>query len=46
MKLTMIPKSLLRLFFGARSIQSVIRVNYNAEIYKDFWNKIMKNNYN
>ena len=40
-----LPKSLFRILFGAKSIQTNVAVDYRMEIYKDFWNKILKEYY-
>lgn len=36
-----IPYSLFKLFFGKKSIQTMVSVSYDREIFKDFWNKIL-----
>lgn len=40
-----IPYSLFKLFFGKKSLQTMVSVDYDRELYKDFWNKILKENY-
>jgi hypothetical protein len=44
-KIAKIPKLLFSIIFGERSLQVVVSVNYQHEIFKDFWKKIMNNNY-
>ena len=40
-----IPYSVFKLLLGKRSVEPVVEVDYDREVYKDFWNKILKEYY-
>ena len=40
-KIAKIPKQLFAIIFGERSLRVVVSVDYQHEIFKDFWKKIM-----
>jgi hypothetical protein len=39
------PKNLFNLFFGSSNIQTVVSVDYEEELYKDFWNRVNREYY-
>lgn len=44
-KIAKIPKLIFSIIFGKRSLSVVMSVDYQHEIFKDFWKKIMNENY-
>lgn len=45
-RVTTIPNRLFSILFGAKSLTTVVFVDYQREIFKDFWKKIMNDYYN
>ena len=44
-KIKKIPKILFSIIFGKRSLRVAVSVDYQHEIFKDFWKKIMNDHY-
>ena len=40
-----IPKQLFMMIFGGVKLKRATYIDYNLEVYKDFWAKIMQNHY-